>query len=73
MARNHLWEVKRGYWGHLRHAFMLSWLMLRAGMAGVVHAFLPQLFVKHMSKTVTRLHHEMAKDRTRVRITKRKG
>ena len=72
MARSHLWEIKRGYWSHLRHAFMLSWLMLRAGMAGVIHAVFPQFYVRSMSKTVAKLHHEIQKDKTRVRITKRK-
>ena len=51
---------------------MLSSLMLKAGMAGVVHAFIPHLYMKNMSKTVDRMHHEIKKDKTRVRITKRK-
>ena len=51
---------------------MLSSIMLKAGMAGVVHAFLPQLYMSNMSKTVDRMHHEIKKDNTRVRITKRK-
>ena len=68
----HLKKVKRGYWSHLRHALMLSSLMLKAGMAGVVHALLPQLYMSNMSKTVDRMHHEIKKDNTRVRITKRK-
>ena len=72
MARSHLWEVKRGYWSHTGHALGLSWILLRAGMAGVVHAFVPQLFVRHMSKSMDRVKHLIAKDKTRVRTKKRK-
>ena len=71
MARSHLWEVKRGYWSHAGHALGLSLILLRAGMAGVVHAFLPSLFVRHMSSSVDKVKHLITKDKTRVRTTKR--
>ena len=41
-------------------------------MAGVVHAFVPQLFVRDMSKSMDRVKHLIAKDKTRVRTKKRK-
>ena len=72
MARSHLWEVKRGYVSHARHALGLSLILLHLGLAGVVHAFLPNLFVRHMSTGVDRVRHLITKDKTRVRTKKRK-
>ena len=67
----HLKQVKRGYWGHLRHAMMLSSLMLKAGMAGVVHSLYTTVIHEAAClMTVARMHHEIQKDKTRVQNNK---
>ena len=47
------------YGGHLRHALLFGTAMIGAGIACVVHAFVPALFVRTASTTILRLHGSM--------------
>jgi len=69
----HLRKVKRGYWSHARHAIGISSMMIRAGMAGVVHAFVPEMYVNNMSRSVDRIKHLIWQDDQRIKRMKRNG
>ena len=67
MAVSHLQKVKRGYWSHARHALGLSFIFLRVGMAGVVHAFVPEMYTNNMSLSVDKIKHLIWQDQQRAR------
>ena len=73
MAVSHLKKVKRGYWSHARHALGLSFILIRAGVLGVVHAFVPEMYTHRMSFTVDRVKHLIWMDGQRIRRAKRGG
>jgi len=70
MALSHLKKVKRGYWSHARHALSLSFIFLRVGMAGVVHAFVPEMYTNNMSLSVDKIKHLIWQDGQRARRKK---
>jgi len=61
----HPGTVGETYFQHLGQAFSFSIEMLVAGIACLMHGFLPFLFVKTGSKTITRLHKKMVTHRDR--------
>ncbi|MDP6390104.1 MAG: DUF6356 family protein [Alphaproteobacteria bacterium] len=55
--------VDETYGEHLVVAWSFSWRLVAAGLACLVHAVLPFLFVKTGSSMVTRLHDRMVTNR----------
>jgi hypothetical protein len=47
------------YWAHLRTAASFGWVMIAGGLACLVHALLPFLFVRTGSDCICRLHERM--------------
>ena len=66
-SMGHLKKVKRGYWSHAGHASRIAFLLIRAGMAGMVHAFVPVLYTDKMSKSVAIAKHVIWQDDQRIR------
>lgn len=63
LFRDHPASVGETYWQHLRHAGGFGMRMIAGGMACVLHAVLPFLFVKTGSQQITVLHHKMVTNR----------
>jgi hypothetical protein len=59
------------YLAHLRTAAGFGWQMIAAGVACLVHALLPFLFVRTGSDCICRLHERMHARRRRVDQTSR--
>lgn len=55
--------VDETYGAHLVVAWSFSWRLIAAGLACLVHAVLPCLFVKTASSMVTALHDRMVTSR----------
>jgi hypothetical protein len=55
----HPHSLGEGYWQHQRHALHFGATLITAGLACVVHALVPGLFLRTGSAAVARLHHEM--------------
>ncbi len=70
--KSHLKETGRSYLNHAGHALRLSSQILRIGLAGVVHAVVPQAFTTHMSDGIAEVRHKIMKEKTRMRLSKRK-
>jgi len=47
------------YWQHQRRAMHFGTSMIRAGVACILHALVPAVFVRTGSSTISRLHDEM--------------
>ena len=58
-------SVGEGYWQHMATALWFAGTLLLAGLAVLVHALLPFLFVKTGREAVTRLHQRMVTQRVR--------
>ena len=56
---DHPRSLGESYLGHLRHALEFGSAMIVAGIACVIHALVPALFVRTGSTTVLRLHDRM--------------
>jgi len=56
---DHPHSVDESYGEHQRVALSFAFSMLAAGLACLVHAFVPGLFVRTGSSTIERLHHRM--------------
>jgi Family of unknown function (DUF6356) len=63
-------SLGESYWVHQRHALEFGISMIRGGVACVIHALLPALFVRTASATIVRLHERMIATR---RIVREKG
>jgi hypothetical protein len=66
--KSHLKQTGRSYLNHAGHALRLSSTILRIGLAGVVHAIVPQLFKTHMSDGMSKVRHMITKEKTRIRV-----
>ena len=60
---DHLDEVGESYWIHMRKAAGFAVAMLVGGVACVVHALLPFLFIRTASNRVRHLHEGMVENR----------
>jgi hypothetical protein len=56
---NHPHSIGETYSQHARTAFSFGWRMTLGGLACMVHAVIPGLFVKTASRTVVQLDAEM--------------
>ncbi len=61
---DHPRSVGESYLEHQRHAFGFGVSLLAAGLACLVHALVPGLFVRTGSQAITRLHDRMVVNRT---------
>lgn len=61
--------VGETYGAHMRAAFGFAVKLLACGLACLVHAVLPFLFVKTASGTVAQLHHDMVTHRDKRRAS----
>lgn len=59
----HPQSVGESYIEHMGVAFGFGWRMVLAGLACLVHALLPFLFVKTGSRTIDQLHDRMVTSR----------
>jgi hypothetical protein len=60
---DHPRAVGESYLEHQRHAFGFGIALLGAGLACLVHALVPGLFVRTGSEAITRLHDRMVANR----------
>jgi hypothetical protein len=56
---DHPRALGEGYWEHQRHALHFGSALLAAGLACIVHAWVPALFPRTGSTAVARLYSEM--------------
>lgn len=59
----HLDDVEESYFQHLGHALGFAVSMMLGGLACLVHALCPFLFVRTGSKCIQRLHDRMVVNR----------
>jgi hypothetical protein len=59
-GQTHLDEVGLGYFAHLRRALRIAGQLLGAGLACLMHGFVPGLFTHTASRTVDGLHRELS-------------
>ncbi|GHD57938.1 type 1 capsular polysaccharide biosynthesis protein J [Thalassobaculum fulvum] len=69
----HPQSVGESYTEHMGVAFGFGWRMVLAGLACLVHAVLPFLFVKTGSRTISVLHDRMVANRVRKPIAEPAG
>ena len=60
---DHPRSLGESYWEHQRHALEFGVSMIRGGIACVIHALLPALFVRTASTTVVHLHERLVATR----------
>jgi hypothetical protein len=56
-------SLGESYWEHQRHALEFGTLMIAAGIACVIHALVPALFVRTASQTISHLHDRLVRTR----------
>jgi hypothetical protein len=59
LFKSHPRSLGETYWQHQKHAFEFGASMIWGGIACVVHALVPALFVRTASSTILRLHDRM--------------
>ena len=59
-------SVGENYWQHFRHASGFGGRMIVAGVACLLHAVFPFLFVKTGSKQINHLHKRMITNRSSI-------
>ncbi len=64
LFRDHPASVGETYVAHMRQAVSFGFTLIAAGLACLVHALVPGLFVRTASDCVRRLHHRMGSRRT---------
>lgn len=69
----HPQSVGENYTEHMGVAFGFGWRMVLAGLACLVHAVLPFLFVKTGSHAITVLHDRMVAHRVRKPVPEAAG
>lgn len=65
LFNEHPHSVGESYTEHMGVAFGFGWRMVLAGLACLVHAVLPFLFVKTGSRAIGELHDRMVANRAR--------
>ena len=56
----HLSIVNIGYIPHALRVSVVSLKLILIGVAGIIHAFLPVIFIETVSKGVKKLHNEIS-------------
>lgn len=60
--KKHLSETGLTYWQHARRSLGVAGIMIVAGLAAIIHAVFPDLFVNSTSKAVDRLVAKLGPD-----------
>ena len=64
-SRTHLKEAGEGYWQHLRFATTFGLLAMAAGLAAIIHAFVPAMCTHTASRIVRHLG-QLLEDRSQI-------
>ena len=64
-SREHLRQASEGYWQHFRFATTFGLLAMAAGIAAIVHAFIPAFCTSTASRIVRHLA-QLLEDRTKI-------
>ena len=56
-------SLGESYWEHQWHALEFGTLMIVAGIACLIHALVPALFVRTASQTISHLHDRLVRTR----------
>jgi hypothetical protein len=56
---SHLKETKMGYFKHMAHSLGFAVRLLLISLVGMVHAIIPWMFTKTMSRGVANTHEEL--------------
>tara|TARA_B110000003_G_C16267256_1_gene385443 strand:+ start:102 stop:296 length:195 start_codon:yes stop_codon:yes gene_type:complete len=56
----HLSKVNIGYIPHALRVSIVSLKLILIGVAGIIHAFLPVIFIETVSKGIKKLHDEIS-------------
>ena len=64
-SRAHLREANEGYWQHFRFATTFGLLALAAGLAAIIHAFVPAMCTHTASRIVRHLG-QLLEDRSKI-------
>lgn len=64
-SRAHLRDANEGYWQHFRFATTFGLLAMAAGIAAILHAFVPALFTHTASRIVRQLG-QLLEDRSKI-------
>lgn len=59
-SRGHLAEAGVGYFAHLGRAGRIGLTLMAAGGAALLHGLVPSLFTTRASRTIVKLHDEVA-------------
>ena len=57
----HLSKANIGYIPHALRVSIVSLKLILIGIAGIIHAFLPVIFLETVSKGIKKLHDEISK------------
>jgi Family of unknown function (DUF6356) len=71
-SREHLREAGEGYWQHFRFATTFGLLAMAAGIAALIHAFIPAVCTSTASRIVRYLG-QLIEDRTKVDVIEREA
>jgi hypothetical protein len=71
-SRAHLRQAGEGYWQHFRFATTFGLLALAAGMAALLHAFIPALCTHTASRIIRHLG-QLVEDRGRIDVIEREA
>ena len=72
LVTSHLENAHMGYLKHARHAFSLSFKLMRLSLLGMIHAVLPHYCRQEMSNGVEKVKFLIWKDKERVRRAKQR-
>lgn len=64
-SRAHLRDAREGYWQHFRFATTFGLLAMAAGLAAIIHAFVPALCTRTASRIVRHLG-QLLEDRSKI-------
>ena len=56
----HLSKANIGYIPHALRVSIVSLKLILIGLAGIIHAFLPVIFLETVSKGIKKLHYEIS-------------
>ena len=49
-------DTPEGYWAHFHRAYGNGWILVRAGLASMVHAFFPWWFQFYTAETLVKMY-----------------
>ncbi|MBI33470.1 MAG: hypothetical protein CMD98_06360 [Gammaproteobacteria bacterium] len=55
-SKEHLEETGMGYWGHLRHAFKQSNLLIGVAVRSYLHGIFPNIWISYGPKKIIKVY-----------------